>query len=453
MSTLDRTSPPAPGRVRAFHFPDVQRKRLGNGLTVLSAVHGAVPVVTARVLLDAGVSRERIDQSGLAQLVARTIDTGTTKRDAEQISWDLEMLGAHLEAAAGWDSTAVSVTASRDTILAALRILAELVIEARFPEDEVERARSEQLGEIMQNHAEPRALANERIVQFIYGPQSTYGRSPLGSIESVERLTGDDVRTFHRERYAPADGALILAGAIDDGLVAEAAAMFERWKVTPAATADYAPGAPPSTTEVHIVDRPGSVQSEIRVGHVGVNRLDPDYFPLQIMNALLGGAFTSRLNMNLREKQGWTYGVRSAYAFRRGPGPFTISTAVGTETTAPALREILSEVDTLRDQGPTEEEVANMRDYLAGVMPLEVQTSSQLAANLTELFVYNLPDDYFQSYGQSIARVTMEDAHRVARQHIKRDQLVIGIVGDATAIESDVRALDIGPLQVHQGNE
>lgn len=448
--SLNRAQAPAPGAVRPFHFPAVRRERLDSGLTLLSADYGSVPVVSARVVLEAGIAREKLEQSGVAQLVARTIDAGTGTRDAQQLSWDLELLGARFEAAAGWDSTSVVVTASRERMPQALAILAEIVADARFPDDEVARARTEQLGEIMQNMAEPRTLASDMIVRFIYGPNATYGRAPLGSAETVERLTAADLRDFHRDRFASADAALILTGTVDDELRQAAAAAFGGWRRAPAATADFVPGPPPQPTVIHIIDRPGSVQSEIRVGHVGVNRLDPDYYPLTVMNALLGGAFTSRLNMNLREKQGWTYGVRSGYAFRRNAGPFTISTAVATDVTAPALREIVGEIDLLQRGGPTADEVANMRDYLAGIMPLEVQTTEQLAAKLAEIFVYNLPADYFAAYGERIFGVSVADAQRVAQQYIHLDRLVVTIVGDAATIEGPLRELGLGPIQTHQ---
>lgn len=453
MSKLDRQNAPPPAAVKVFRFPEVRRTRLDTGFTVLAAAYGYVPVVTARVLVDAGIARETIEQSGIAQLVARTIDAGTSRRSGEELAWELELLGAQFEAAAGWDSTSLSVTAPRDRILPALHILHEMVTDARFPDQQVELARSEQLGEIMQNASDPRMLANEKIVEFIYGSASTYGRSPLGNEATVQRLTAQDARAFHRERYAAADGALVLVGAIDDELTSAAAKIFAAWQSKPAATADFIPGNVPASSQIHLVDRPGSVQSEIRVGQMGVNRLDPDYFPLLIMNALLGGAFTSRLNMNLREKQGWTYGVRSAFAARRGPGPFTISTAVGTESTASALREIMTEIAALQQDGPSAEEVRNMRDYLAGVVPLEVQTTAQLAGKLSELFIYGLPDDYFRSFGEHIMNVSLEDTHRVARQHVHRELMIVTIVGDASAIEAPVRALNLAPLQLHQAND
>jgi zinc protease len=317
----------------------------------------------------------------------------------------------------------------------------------------VQRVRTEQLGEILQNRSEPRMLASEMFSRFVYGPGATYRRSVLGDTNTVERLTQQDVLRFYRDRFAPADAALILVGTITQPILDAARSCLEPWQAKSAPAISASADTQETEPAVHIVDRPGSVQSEIRIGHVGVTRADPDYFPLMIMNSILGGAFTSRLNLSLREKHGFTYGVRSGYAFRKGRGPFQISTAVATDVTARAVEEILREVDSLQLAGATAEEVANTRDYLAGLLPLELQTTHQLAGKLSELFVYSLPDDYFHTYRDRIAGVTVSDVLRVARQHIHRPQLAIVIVGDAAQIEAPLRALGAGTVKVHAADE
>lgn len=453
MSRVDRSIAPAPGPIRPFHFPGVQRENLGNGLTLIMAPHGTVPITTARVVTDAGASREPAELAGVAHLMANTIDAGTGKRTSEQLSWDLERLGAHFEAGTGWDAMGLTITAPADRIAAAVEILGELVLDARFPESEVQRVRTEQLGEILQNRSEPRSLASEMFARFVYGPAATYGRSVLGDASTVERLTRADVDTFYRTRFAPGTAALILVGEISEQILEATRSCFDSWRAraTPAlsATTDVHEGGP----AIHIVNRPGSVQSEIRIGHVGVTRADPDYFPLLIMNSILGGAFTSRLNMSLREKLGFTYGVRSAFVFRKGAGPFLISTAVATDVTARAVEEILREIDALQSSGATPNEVANMRDYLAGIVPLELQTTHQLAGKLSDLFVYSLPDNYFETYRDRIAAVTVEEVLRVARQHVRRQQLATVIVGDADQIEAPLRALGVAPVTVHAADD
>jgi len=452
MSPIDRVVPPAPAPVRPFHFPQVDRDRWSNGCTLYRANYSAVPLASALLVLDAGAAREPAEQAGIARLTARTIDTGTSRRTAEQLSWDLESLGAHFSADTGWDSTMLLLTAPADRMKAAVEILAGIASDARFPDAEVERFRTEQIGEILQNRSEPRMLATELISRFIYGAGSTYGRSVLGDTETVGRLTLGDVRAFHAARGAPQTSALILVGAVDDSLADAAQSSFAAWRNEPSKAPPLALPPTASGTSVHVVHRPGSVQSEIRIGHPGIPRVDPDYFPLVIMNALLGGAFTSRLNMNLRERQGWTYGVRSAFTPRRGPGPFVIGTAVATDVTARAVREILGEVERLQTDGATEDEVANMRDYLSGVLALDVQTTQQLAGKLAELFLYDLPTDYFARYGEAIAAVQCADVDRVARQHIHRERMTLVIVGDAKHVEPELAALNLGPVQVHEAD-
>jgi zinc protease len=453
MKTLDRSQPPPPAEGRPFTFPDVERSRLANGLELFTARHGTVPLVTARIVIDAGVTREPAELSGVAHLVAHTIDAGTTHKDAQRLSWELELLGAHLDVSTGFDATAISVTAARDRISDALALLREMVTDARFPESEVKRVRNEQLGEIEQRRSDPRSLASDQAVRFIYGPDSTYGRSALGSSETVERLTAGDVRSFYHDHYSPRHAALILVGALDQAAIDAAQTCLADWQSEPAPVLTPNYGSVPQRAVVHIIDRPGSVQSEIRLGHPGPTRQDPDYFAIQVVNSILGGAFTSRLNMNLREKQGFTYGVRSQFAFRRGPGPFMISTAVASDVTARAIEETLNEVDLLRSEGPSEEELRNTTDYLTGVMPLELQTTDQLAGKLSELFVYGLPNDYFVTYRDRIAAVTREDALRVAQQHIQRDRLAYIVVGDPGEIEEPLRTLGLGPIEVHSANE
>ena len=209
----------------------------------------------------------------------------------------------------------------------------------------------------------------------------------------------------------------------------------------------------PTRTTIFLVDRPSAVQSELRIGHVGLPRHHDDYYALLVMNALLGGAFTSRLNLSLREKHGFTYGVRSAFAFRRAAGPFVIQTAVASDVTARAVQEAMRELHSLRDEGVTEEEVRAARDYIAGTLPLEMQTTEHLAVKVADLFTFGLPTDYFENYRERIRKVSREDVMRVAKEHLHLDRLAIVVVGNAAAIENELRELGIGEVVVHEARE
>ena len=449
MPMFDRSKEPEPGAIRDYTFPAVHRRRTANGVTSVVAKSGDLPLITAHVVIDAGTATERPGEEGIALLTASSLEGGTVTRSGSEIAWALEELGLELTAWTTWDATHVRVTATTANIEPALTLLAEIVRSPAFAIEEVDRLRDEQLADIMQRSTEPRALADDMAGRFIYSEDSVYSRTTYGDPERVRSFTAQDVRSFHVARFTPAATAVLLVGDIDEK---QGHAMIDRafgdWTGPAAGSADVRVAPGPSHTTVFLVDRPGSVQSELRVGHVGVPRSHPDYFAIAVMNALLGGAFTSRLNLTLREKHGFTYGVRSGFAHRRGPGPFIVSTAVATDVTARAIEETLREIRELVAGGPTDDEVRHARDFIAGVFPLQLQTTEELAAKIAELVTYDLPDDYFDSYRRRILAVTTQDAARVAGEHIQPDELAIVVVGDAAALRQPLQQLAIGDVVV-----
>lgn len=452
--SVDRANAPAPAKVREFHFPAVKRASLPNGLTVITANHGQIPIVTLELVVHAGAEHDTRATSGLAYLTARALEAGTRSRSADRVAWEFEMLGAELDVTVVWDCAALSITVPSDKVEAALALLAEVVTAPAFAEDEIERLKREQLAELEQRRAEPRALANDMATQFIFAPDVPYARPIPGTPASVRHLTVEHVREFYNTHWSPAKAALVVVGAISEEESEKLAVRhLDDWKAQQPADAEVDVASTIDRTQIFIVDREGSVQSEIRVGHVGLPRSTPDYFPLAVANGILGGVFTSRLNMSLREKHGFTYGVRSGFAFRKHAGPFIVQTAVASDVTAKALDELMKETRSLVQDGASEEEVVAAKEYMAGVMPLELQTTDQLASRVGDIFVYGLADDYLPQHRAALLAVTRDEANAAARQHIKPDQFVITIVGDAKAIESDIAALDIGPIEVHTINE
>ncbi len=452
MSALDRSRPPTPGPVREYDFPAVRRARLNGEESprLITARHGDLPLVTAQVVVEGGAAAEPADQAGVARLTAEALEAGTEARDEEELAWALESLGIQLDTSTGWDSAAVAVSSHRDRLDGALALLAEVVRRPGFPESAVERMRDEQLAEILQRKKEPRALAADAAARFIFAEDVPYARPITGTDETVRGLGSDALRAFHAHRYRAGSATVVVTGAIDHDEARTAVSRhFGDWTGSPAMPLDFEVRARNGATTCHIVHRPGAVQSEIRFGHVGVDRHHPDYFPLLVMNTILGGAFTSRLNMSLRERHGFTYGARSAFAFRRQAGPFSVSVAVASDVTARAIEETWKEIGQLRADGPTDDELASARDYLRGVLPLRLQTTTELAARLTELAVYDLPQDYFASYRDRIGEVTRDDVHRVAREAVRPDAMAITIVGDAQQIEEPVRELGVAEVVVH----
>jgi zinc protease len=445
--SVDRSAPPPPGPVRAFDAPRLQRWRLDNGMTVLAAERGALPLLTAAVVVDAGGAAEGTSSAGVASLTANALDAGTARRSASELAEAFENLGAELGASVSWDAAVVQVTVAAARIEPALELLAEVVREPSFPAAELERVRGEQRAGLLQRRSEPRSLASDMAVRCIYTEEAQYARPLAGTLESVERLKRDDVVAFHRARFTPAGAAFILTGALAGTDAAELAARyFGDWQGGLLERVE--PDVTPATerTTIYVVDRPGSVQSEIRVGHVGVPRSHPDYFALEVMNSLLGGAFTSRLNMNLRERHGFTYGARSEFSYRRASGPFLIQTAVATDVTARAVAEILREMRDLVDGGAVDDETAAARDYVAGVVPLRLQTTEQIAARIGEIFVHGLDDDYLSRFQAGIRSVSVRDVNRVAREQIRLDALAIVVVGDGDAITPALEELSVGPV-------
>jgi zinc protease len=445
---FDRTQPPAPGAIRRYSFPPVDRRQLDNGVTSLVCRAGDLPLVTAHVVIDAGVAREGDGQHGLSQLTLNSLDGGTATHDGTELAWALEELGLELSAWTTWDAAHVRVTATTRRIEPALRLLADIIQTPAFPGKEVERARNEQLAEILQREAEPRALADDRAAEVIF-QGSTYARTACGDPGVVAGLTHEHVRVFHADRFAPDGVTVLLVGDISpDAGHALTTAAFGDWDGRVADAPAFAPAADRAGRTIHVVDRPGSVQSELRLGHVGVARRNPAYFTVNVLNSLLGGSFMSRLNLSLREKHGFTYGVRSGFGFRRERGPFVIQTAVATDVTARALEESFREIDALLADGPTEEEVANARDYIAGVFPLQLQSTEDIAGRVAEIAVYDLPLDYFEHYRDRILAVSRDDVARAAKEFIHPDRMAILVVGDAAALTAGIEALGLGAVNV-----
>ena len=449
--THDRSTPPPVAPIRTFRFPRVERRSLDNGITLYTADHGDLPLVTVRAVIDAGAASEQAGEEGLAWLTAHALAGGTRERSGEALAWELERLGAELETSSTWDAIHVELTTRADRLSEALSLLAEIVRTPAFPAHEVERMRSEQLAEILRRSTEPRGLADDAAVRSIYAEDATYARPLIGSEEQVQSLDPNAAARFHERRFTPGNIGIVVAGAVRaDTVRAEVERAFGSWTGAPAPAPE--PTAKPRVdrTTIFLVDRPSAVQSELRLGHVGVARGHADYYALLVLNTIVAGAFTSRLNMTLREKHGFTYGVRSHFAFRRGAGPFTVQTAVASDVTARAIEEALRELREIRADGATAEEVRVARDYLAGTLPLSMQTTEHIAARMADLHTFQLEPDYFENWRGHIAAVSEADVARVARDHLHLDRLTIVVVGNASAIEADLRALGAGDI-VMQG--
>jgi len=444
---LDRARVPEPGPLRPFSFPPIERFSLENGLPVLFARTDRLPVATYSLLLPAGAIREHPEDAGLATLAGSLLESGTRRLDAAAVAEHLEQLGVRVSVGASWEVSHVDFTALADRAPAAAELVAELVREPTFPDPEVERLRHEQLASIMQRRAEPRGLANEMAARFIFSAETPFSRPLSGTASTVPQLSREKVLDFHGRFFTPRGAALVVAG--NQSLEATRAAAeeaFGSWTGPEPAEYTGKVEARSPGLQVVIVERPGAVQSEIRIGHVGVARKTPDYFAILVMNTILGGAFSSRLNLNLRERHGFTYGVSSSFIMRRSPGPFLVSTAVQTEVTGRAVEEIMGELRRIREDDVSDRELADARQYVAGTFPLRLQTTDGVATRLAELSIYDLPDSYLDEFAERVLAVTADEVVAVARRYVQPERATIVVVGDPEKVRPQLDALDLGPV-------
>jgi zinc protease len=441
---------PQPGTPRPYQFPPFERRTLRNGVEVIVAPLPRYPLVSVRVLLDAGASTEERRLAGVASLTTQSLAEGTERLDGAALAESFERLGGSLSVGASWDGLHVATTVMRDRFTAVLQLLGEVVLKPAFPEREVARLREERLAELMEIRAEPRALADEMFEAFVYPPASRFTLPEAGSPDTVRALARADVLAFHGERFRPAATTVIVVGDVEvDRAVKSVEEIVDEWPAADDILRSSAPvtAAPPSG--VHVIHREDAPQTELRVGHVGLPRLHPDYFAVVIMNAILGGLFNSRINLNLREQHAFTYGASSAFEWRRSAGPFVISTAVATEVTVPAIREIISEVNRMRNGMPSADELSLAVSYLEGVFPIRFETTEAIAAALAALKTFGLPDHYYDTYRARIRAVTAEEVEHAAQEHLHPLKSQVVAVGDATRIGPELEALGLGRVEYH----
>jgi zinc protease len=441
---------PKAGPPRSYQFPRFTDEGLSGGVRLITAPVSKLPLVTVLVLVDAGSTREAPGKEGIAALTAAALLEGTADYNGAELAREFERLGTSLESGSDWDSAFLKITVLTENLREAATLLGHAISHPLFPEREVERLKAERLAEILQLETEPRGLADEKFSEFLYTEESRYSKPDEGGTQSIGGLSRQDVEQFYHANYKSGATTVITAGDItsDDAkeLVGE---ILRDWRSGSPSRRQLLATTRTDRKSAHIVNKSDAPQSELRVGHIGIPRKHGDFFPTLVMNAVLGGLFGSRINLNLREVHGYTYGASSFYDWRRGPGPFVVSTAVESEVTAPALREILYEIERIRAEKISAEELSLAKDYLEGVFPIRYETTSAIASALATLAIYDLPQDYYDSYRANIHSISADAVLEVARAHLHPEQLQTVIVGDARVIRDSVAGLDLGDLTVH----
>jgi predicted Zn-dependent peptidase len=446
----DRSRPPAPGPAPTLTLPTIQKRQLSNGLPVWIVELHEVPVVQVNLVIRSGSADDPAGQYGIASLTAAMLTEGAGSRSTLEIADAVEFLGASLSADSGIDSSAVRLHAPVARLAEALPVMADVALRPTFPREELERLRQQRLTTLLQARDEASTIASLTFSRALYGPSHRFGTATMGTSATITALTADHLAAYYRGAFRPDNATLLVVGdVVPDRVLPLVESSFGAWKAAGDAGRRATPPAvdPPARRQVYLVDKPGAPQSQIRIGSIGTARSTPDYFPIQVMNTILGGSFTSRLNLNLREKRGYTYGASSGFDMRLTPGPFSAQAGVQTDKTAESLTEFFNELNGILKPIPADE-LARAKNYVALRYPGSFETTGDIARRLEDAVVYRLPDDYFSRYVPQIEAVTAADVQRVAARYIQPDRLAVVVVGDRKAIEPGIRALKLGPITV-----
>jgi predicted Zn-dependent peptidase len=448
---IDRSAPPAVGAPPRLNLPAIQSTTLGNGLRIYLVEMHEVPLVQVNLQVEGG-GRSDAALAGLAAFTANMMDEGAAGRDAFQIAGEADYLGAQLSTGANWDGIVVTLRVAKRNLDPALGLMSDVALRPTFAPAEVERQRELRLAEITQSRDDPDVVGALTFNAVVYPAGHPYHRPLDGDSASTAALDSAVVRQFYDRMFQPSRARILITG---DMTLAEAREQvgraFGSWLPAPGTNAGRLPQAPglvPHPTAIYLVDKPDAAQSVLIIGGPGMARLSPDYYAVEVMNTILGGSFSSRLNDNLREKHGYVYHARSAMVFRPLPGPFMALADVRTDVTDSSLVQIFWEFGRIRDTLVTPVELTRAKNYIALGLPREFETTRDMSRRTGEMLDYGLPPDYYSGYVDQIMSVTAADVQRVARKYLRPDQMYVIVVGDLAKIRTDIDALKLGPSAV-----
>ena len=446
----DRSHPPAAGPPPPLNLPAIQKQKLSNGLPVWIVELHEVPVAQVNLVIFSGSASEPGRKFGVASLTAAMLEQGAGSRSALEIADAVDYLGADLSSGSGYDSSVLRLHVPVARLNEALPIMADVALRPTFPKDELERQRQQRLTSLLQGRDDPPTIAAVSFARVLFGVEHRYGTPMSGTAETIKAFTTEDLRAFYASTFRPENAAMLVVGDVKpDAALPLLEKHFGSWKASAAAAAPvrFPPVEQPSARTAYLVDKPGAPQSQIRIGWIGVPRSTPDYFPILVLNTILGGSFSSRLNMNLREQHGYTYGASSSFDMRTAAGPFVAAAGVQTDKTAEALKEFFNELTGILQTVPAEE-LARAKNYVALRYPSSFETTGDISRRLEDALVFHLPDDYFSKYVQNIQAVTATDVQRVGQKYIAPGRFAVVVVGDRKAIEPGIRALNLGVVKL-----
>lgn len=433
-----RSQAPAPLQPRPISIPTPRETVLSNGLTLVVVEDRRLPLVSYRLAFRVGGAFDPPGLPGLTDLLAGLLPEGTETRSSREIADEIARMGASLSAGANSDYTIVAASALAPFNDPVMDLMAEVILEPSFPENEVELAKQNTKESLRQQRAQPSFLASEMVSRVMFGehPYSVVAPTP----ESIDRSSRDEFVKFHRAKLVPNNAVLIVVGDVHyDEILNRAESLYSTWKRGEDVVANF-PAPPVRTSKTaYLVDRPGSAQSNIVIANSGITRTSPDYFPMMLMHTVLGATASSRLFMNLREEKGYTYGAYSNLDARRSAGTFRATAEVRTQVTGDSLKEFFYELNRIGKERVSEKEIADAKSYLTGVFPIRLETQEGLTDQLVQIKMLNLPDDYLENYRSRVQAVTLEDIQRVAQKYIKPEEAALVVVGDGALVVEQIK--------------
>ena len=444
----DRSTAPRLGPTPKLTLPAIQKKTLSNGVPVWLIESHEVPLVQVNLLVLAGSAEDPAGAFGAASLTAAMLDEGAGNRSALEIADAVDFLGAVLTTGSSFDASSIRLNVPVARLGDALPVMADVALRPTFPPQELERLRQERLTAVLQAEDDPGQIADEVFNRIVFGAVHRYGTRTIGTAATLKAFKTDDLRGFHARYFVPANATLIVVGDTRmDSVLPLLEQQFGSWKGTAAARAALPVAPQLERLQIYLVDKPGAEQSQIRIGWVGVPRTTPDYFPLQVLNTVLGGSFTSRLNQNLRETHGYSYGASSFFDMRLGAGPFIAAAGVQTDKTAEALHEFFNELNGIA-KPIAADELTKAKNYLALGFPADFETTTDLSRRIEELVAYKLPESYYEQYVSNVQAVTSAAVQKAASAYVQPSKFAVVVVGDRKTVEAPIRALNLGPVRV-----
>ena len=446
---IDRMKRPTPKPAPKVALPDIQKTTLKNGLKIWLVEHRELPTVALNLVIQSGSDHDPVTQPGIASMTADVIDEGTKTRDALKISEEIETIGASFSTGSSWDGSFMTMNTLTKHLDKALGVFTDVLLNPIFPEKDFERLRKQRLTSLLQQRDQPPMIANNAYSHILYGSGHPYGNNPVGTETSLKGMTTSDLVKFYRTYYRPNNATLIVVGDVKlSDITSRLEKALSTWEQADVPAFSVPEAKVVEKRQIYLIDKPGAPQSEVRIVYPALSRSTPDFFPVVVMNRMLGGQFTSRINLNLRERHGYTYGASSGFNFQKGTGPFTAQGGIVTEKTDSALHEFLFEIDLMREKGMSAEELEYVKKGLLGNFALTFETPAQIAGALQNIVLYGLPENYYQNYLQNIESVSLEDVDRVAKIYLGSSKMAIVIVGDLAKIKENISGMNLAPVSL-----